>query len=344
MHSTLPAWALQPIRLGVVINPFSRLNRETRWYEDPLLQKRGIAIRPTPSIDALPSALDELLEEKKSTVLGICGGDGTIHHTINALLARWSDRDREPSSFSSSCPSPPSFPPLLLLRGGTLNLLARTMRVEGDPKTLLLGLSSIWQGLRFEALPLRSLRLLRLETPSFGCRFGYIFGSDLTAWALHLYEEEFGGGYRGLARFLQEAIVGYLFRTPLWEASQPRFEGPPQVIQIDGSPRMCRAVVASTVDITLLAGLIKGLSVESPTPQTMQIRFLDPSPVSVLIRQIPRLVFGLQGPGIVDIPSIRSLRLTGSFSLDGEIYPQAPETPIAITSPPWTLPIVAPLP
>lgn len=337
MRSTPPVWGSQAIRLGVLVNPFSRHNQATRWYQDPVFQRQGIAIRATASLEEVPDALDELLQKHAITVLGICGGDGTIHHAINALLARW------PWDTQSDGPARPC-PPLLLLRGGTLNLLARTFRIEGEPKTLLLRLASIWKGLSFEALPLRSLRLLRLDTPTLGHRYGYIFGSALTAWALRLYEDDLGGGYLGLARFLREAILGYLLKTPLWQASRHQFEAPPLDVWIDQEYRACRAIVASTVDISLLAGLIQGLIVEAETPKTMQIRLLDPSPVSVLIRQIPRLVFGLRGQGIVDRPEVHSLRLSGSFSFDGEIYNLPSDSPLSLSSPPWSLSVISPLP
>src|SRR5262245_26600804 len=85
-----------------------------------LLGSRGSA-EATRSIDDLYRAAEEF-KAADIDVLGINGGDGTIHVTLTAFLQVYGGA---------------AFPKVALLRGGTLNTVARGLGIFGDSQDLL---------------------------------------------------------------------------------------------------------------------------------------------------------------------------------------------------------------
>src|SRR5437762_2543265 len=103
--------------IGVITNPRSRMNKR-----DPSrMRKLGYLIGDRGSAAATRS-LDDLYrvaEEFKSAdidVLGINGGDGTIHHTLTAFVRTWGDKP---------------LPLIAILRGGTMNTIANSYGIKG---------------------------------------------------------------------------------------------------------------------------------------------------------------------------------------------------------------------
>ncbi len=91
--------------IGLITNPRSRLNRR-----DPSrIQRLGYLIgahgqaEATRSLDDLHRACEDFHRERID-ILGISGGDGTLHHTLTAMIRAYGT---EP------------LPPIAILRGGT---------------------------------------------------------------------------------------------------------------------------------------------------------------------------------------------------------------------------------
>lgn len=317
-----------PVRLGILLNPRARDTQLLRKQSSKL--PAGVVMYASSHLHEVPRLLEKLLWEDKVSVLGICGGDGTIHHTLHALLQLWQEKEAPL----------PTLPPILLLRGGTMNIFARAMGLEGSPQKLL---SHFWQRYghtSLASLPLLSQPLLRVESEHYGVRFGSVFGSALTARALQVYEEQVGGGYKGLALFLKEAVTGVLLKTSLWQENADLLEGPAAWLTLDGEDRPYRAVVASTVDIMIMGGWIKGMRVMHGGPGKMQVRLLgDVEPLG-LLRRLPHLVLGWKAEEILDRPASRSIQLSGDFSLDGEVFRQSPEARIEVQATHWALSMV----
>jgi len=109
--------------IGIVTNP-----RAAGLRRDPadgrrlarLLGDAGVALEAdTP--EGLARAVETLVAARIDT-LGVDGGDGTIHLVLTALAAAW---------------GPAPLPRLLVLRGGTMNVLAANHGLSGDPAGLL---------------------------------------------------------------------------------------------------------------------------------------------------------------------------------------------------------------
>lgn len=106
-------------RLVVVTNPRSRLNRKHPQLASSLaacLGAAGAVVTP-PSLEALDEVAPHLAEAE---VLGIHGGDGTLHRVLTAM-------------HRASLP----VPPVLLLRGGTMNIVADSLGNRWDAEQAL---------------------------------------------------------------------------------------------------------------------------------------------------------------------------------------------------------------
>src|SRR3982751_5036060 len=96
--------------IGLITNPRSRVNRK-----DPSrLRRLGYLIgshgqsQATRSLDDLHRVCEDFHRERID-VLGISGGDGTMHHTLTAMVRAYGT---DP------------LPPVAIPRGGTMNTVA----------------------------------------------------------------------------------------------------------------------------------------------------------------------------------------------------------------------------
>ncbi len=112
------------MRIGVVVNPSSRDNRQHAERAATLramLGARG-SVLSEPGIEPLDAFLREAFASEFD-VLGICGGDGTQHLTLTRALPIWGDVP---------------LPLILPLRGGTMNTVSTSVGVaRRSPETLL---------------------------------------------------------------------------------------------------------------------------------------------------------------------------------------------------------------
>lgn len=161
--------------IGIVNNPRSRRNRRRPGTARRLRQLLGA---DGEVLDAsTPEELDRAVERFRAArvdVLGVNGGDGTVHVVTTAFARASGD---EP------------LPRLLLLRGGAMNTVARAHGLRGSPERIL------WDVVtrRRAGLPLRVIErdLLRVEVEDRPPTFGFLFGTGAVVAFLEAY---YGGG------------------------------------------------------------------------------------------------------------------------------------------------------
>ncbi len=222
-------------RLGVISNPRSRMNRRRPGVVgalDRLIAPLGDAAvaRATASPDEIEAVAREFAE-RDIDILALNGGDGTNHVTLTEFLRVWGDKP---------------LPSLLLLRGGTMNTVARGMGiVRGRPTTLLL---RTVQALREERpIPSVEYDLLRVETGQEHPQYGFIFGNGLISNFLDVYysyrEPGPWVGFKVLCRAIVAAAAG-------GEAHRRFFQRVSASVVLDGKPWARRdwlSVTAATV-------------------------------------------------------------------------------------------------
>jgi diacylglycerol kinase family enzyme len=180
--------------IGVITNPRSKINQR-----DPqrmrqlgyLLGSRGSA-EATRSLDDLYRAAEEF-KAAEIDILGINGGDGTIHVTLTAFLQVYGTA---------------RFPRVAILPGGTLNTIAAGIGIRGRPQEMLYEVIDRYhQG--------EELRTVERHILKVGDRYGFIFGNGLIANFLDAYyatgrPSPFTGG-KVLARAILSGIFGTAF-------------------------------------------------------------------------------------------------------------------------------------
>lgn len=190
--------------IGLITNPRSRVN-----LRDPgrarrlgyLIGSHGTA-EATKSLDDLYRVCEEFYKERID-VLGISGGDGTLHHTLTAMIRAYGDAP---------------LPPVAILRGGTMNTIARSFGIFGESPRLT-----------FELVD-RQRRGLLHEIPSFsrtilqiGDKYGFIFGNGIIYNFLHEYYATGKPSPATAAQLIGRAAGSTLFRTALARRIYKRF-------------------------------------------------------------------------------------------------------------------------
>src|SRR5690349_19758362 len=102
--------------IGIIANPHSKLNKQNPERHELLgyiLGQQG-QLRLTESLEHLSKVAAEF-HQKKIDILAINGGDGTISRTLTAIVNEYKG---DP------------LPPIALLRGGTMNVLAQNLGVK----------------------------------------------------------------------------------------------------------------------------------------------------------------------------------------------------------------------
>lgn len=213
--------------VALLINRHSRVNRRHPEVASRLAEVLGDAGRVI-----APADLEELrrqcesLREDPPTAIAIHGGDGTIHHTLTALLRAFGDRP---------------LPPLALLPGGTMNVVTRSLGLRASPERVLAHLAACQRtGTPPATLPRRCIEV--------GARFGFIFGSGFAATFLDEYYATGRYGRRRALWLLARTLLSLVCGGRLARRLFGRFL---TALSVDGRPlqraeRMI-AVAAATV-------------------------------------------------------------------------------------------------
>jgi diacylglycerol kinase family enzyme len=165
------------------------------------LGSRGSA-EATASLDDLYRAAEEF-KAANIDILGINGGDGTIHVTLTAFLQVYGDAP---------------FPKVAILPGGTLNTIARGVGIRGRPQEMLYDVIDRYhQG--------EELRVVERNALKVGDGYGFIFGNGLIANFLDAYYATGKPSPVMGAKVLARAIVSGILRTAFIEQLFRRFVG-----------------------------------------------------------------------------------------------------------------------
>ena len=304
--------ASETVRVGLVVNPRARRLRSRRARRRLVEYLPAPLVAETRDLASLRRALCRLLVEQQANVLAIAGGDGTVHHTVNALMELGEE------SHASSDVRPP-LPRLLLLNGGTLNIVGRTMHVRGNPDATLRRFLKAFDGARISQVPARRMPMMTVRCGTERPRYGFVFGSEVLHHSIELYMR-FGAGYSGLSRFLLELSRGALVGSDLWREESWKLGPFGLPLEIDGATYPSyAAVVASTVDLTLAIGRVRAIRRHEHAPG-FHAKVITETDARQILALIPALVSESARAGIVDHPTARAMDLFGPITLDGEIF------------------------
>jgi diacylglycerol kinase (ATP) len=199
------------VSVVLVLNPHSRANRR-----DPDMVKRlGAALGDNGRVIAA-SSLAELADVATEVVrtppaaIAIHGGDGTLHKSVAALLRA-----------SGGGP----LPPIAILPGGTMNVVASSLGLRGRPEAIVAQLSTAVR----DRVALRTCQRRCLHI---GDTYGFVFGNGLMANFLEEYyaTDDYGPSRAMwlLFRTFSSALVGGPYASHIFR----RFEG---TVSVDGT-------------------------------------------------------------------------------------------------------------
>ena len=165
--------------IGVITNPRSRKNRQDPRVARTLayvLGERGQFVAPG-DLDAL-AATARRFRDHGIDVLCINGGDGTVHQAITALVR----------AYGHGTSGPSTLPPIAILRGGTMNIVADSTGMSVSAESMLDQVVDAYHS--GDALPERRVRLLEVEIDGQAPRYGFLSGNGVIAGFLEVYYEK----------------------------------------------------------------------------------------------------------------------------------------------------------
>jgi diacylglycerol kinase (ATP) len=300
--------------IAVVINPRSRANRK-----NPRIATDFQSIVGADGRVFAPKSLDELAEtanglrREPPAVIAVHGGDGTLHKTLSALGRAFGDTP---------------LPPIAILCGGTMNVVASSLGLRERPATFLSSIvSDVRAGLAPTTLRRRCLRI--------GDHLGFLFGNGLLA---NFLGEYYGGnGEYGPARaswLILKALGSIMVGGPFVRRIFRRFEG---TVTVDGTRLERTTFVGIGAGTVREVGLgFKLIHRADEDPERFGMLAMHATPVAL----IPDL-FGVHaGRGIaprrafsavasrVDIAAHDGSGM--SYTIDGDLY-HSKETQLSIT-------------
>ena len=196
--------------VAVFVNPRSRANRRNPRLAaefQAILGDMGhvLAADSLEDLDAMAGAL----RAAPPRLIAVHGGDGTLHRTLTALGRAWGD-------------SP--LPPIVLLCGGTMNVVASSLRIDGRPTQVLKAVTdAVRAGQQPELIHRRCMRI--------GDKLGFVFGNGLMANFLGEYYAAGAYGPRRAMWLIARTFFSTLVRGPFARRVFRRFEG---TVRVDG--------------------------------------------------------------------------------------------------------------
>jgi hypothetical protein len=300
------------VRLGVLTNPEAQHNSRFPFTHHAIgaeLASTLDAVRTATKAE-IDDAVRSLVADRGVNVLAINGGDGTIHGVVNAL-ARLLGDDVDAGRAR--------LPRLLILNGGTYNMASRAMGTKADPVTTVRAFLARYGEAAPATVPTRPIGLMDVAPAGRQPMLGMVFGSQVIRNVLSLCDE-LGSGYLGLASLLARGSAGAVLRTGFWKEHRWRLQPADRQAVVDGR-RVdgVTAVVASTIDLKLVRGLVWALAVP-PEARGFTARLIRTRSSGELVRLLPALLWELPHPLIWPVPEARHLVTSGDFTVDGELY------------------------
>jgi diacylglycerol kinase (ATP) len=293
------------LSIVVFVNPRSRANRRDPRLADRFARTLGDAGRVI-----APVSLDDLMVQARQlaqappAVIGIHGGDGTLHRVVAALI----------QAFASA--GDRALPPIAILAGGTMNVVARSLGIRAKPERLLTGLvKGAKAGRPPQTVARRCLRV--------GGSFGFVFGNGLMANFLEEYYAKGGyGAWRAmwiLARTFASALVWGSYARRIFR----RFRGR---VLVEGQPlpwKSLTGVGAATVREVGLGFKLNHRADEDP--DRFSVLAIHAGPVTLAADLVPvhrglgidpRRAWSAVASKLVIEPDDSEI----SYTIDGDLY------------------------
>ena len=300
-------------RIGIISNANSRANRLGKG--DCQRFSRTLGTRGAVTATASLAELEPTIERYRQAgieILGIHGGDGTIHHTLTAAIRVYGARP---------------LPRLAILRGGTMNTVASGLDIRGPRGAAHELLTHLVRCVDAGIAP----RTTRRRVVKIGERYGLIFGNGVMyQFAKAYYDQGRPHRWSG-AQLLSRAVLSALIGGPLARLLLRPFTAR---VTIDGAPwqhdRFLTIAVASVPEagygFTPLPQAVDGLD-------RLAVTGIHTSPRG-LVAELPRMYLRTRlHPARCTTTTARHLTITSDaplgYTIDGDLYLDGPRMEIS---------------
>lgn len=211
--------------IGIITNPHSKLNKQYPHRQLLLTYIAGEQgkVAVTNDLDELYKVAQEF-SRKNIKILAINGGDGTISRTLTAFIHVYKENP---------------LPHIVLLRGGTMNMLADNLQIQGTPEHLLFRLIEAHSTGFFK-------ETIHVPTLKIGDQYGFLFANGTSARYLAEFYQNKTGAWGALA-LIGRLCLSYLLQSAFFFRI---VQQDPTTLQIDAQPPLSHgsaSVFCSTV-------------------------------------------------------------------------------------------------
>jgi len=297
--------------VGIIINANAKKNRKMKKDLETVYREIGgeyVDIRLTSSLDQLDAVIHDF-KKKGISCLGVAGGDGSLHHAMTRAMRIYGEG---------------KIPPLLILKGGTMDNVSRSIHLRGKGPAILKRL--VYRIKQHEDISLQTRNTMKINDS-----YCFLFG---TGFVTNFLNEVYGGREKGLVRNLQVIFraVKEIVRKP---AGQSIFDGINGQFIADGEK------LDITYSSAILSGTVEHIGMGfSPLSRALE----DQKCYHAIISGIPPATFLLNLVKIKNGKAIRNplhydillnrLRITcpGPFqyTMDGDIYESSGELEVVM--------------
>lgn len=297
--------------IGIISNPHAKINRNDPehntliWY---ILGNQG-QFEVTQSIDDLSLVCEKFAKSSVKTI-GIIGGDGTISLTLAALV----------KAYSTKGPlDPKALPRIMILRGGTVNVLATNLGIYGQPKDILTDFLSFHHSAR----PLYEMRVRSLLVNDL---IGFLFATGGAVKFLEAFYANKTSAW-GAARFFTKLVADGLSGGRLGAKSMAFIEPEKLTLSVGRSDQ--RTLLHLLTPLMMASSLPKipyGLTFFPNLAQTLnsaELIYTD-QPQDQVIKTVTKALFSAdRNKAPLERQTFESMQIKAApgfrYTLDGEI-------------------------
>jgi hypothetical protein len=295
-----------PEHIRVLINPNARVNKHKEiskeTVETLLIHEADVLV--TEAVSALPGAVEKILLGPTDLLI-VSGGDGTLHLLLTEMFRQCKDSDL--------------FPPLMVLRGGTMNMVANNLGNYRSPMMELRILGKILLDGDARKLPLQRLPVLSVESSvAPNPLYGLVFANGIAFRIL----KEFYNGEPSPARAFNvtaSAIIGAFLSKEQERRYFPRLQAS---VAVDGKVvgrKDLRISVASAAPKLILWFSVFDDKTATEDGFFFLANFMKTKEIARNFWSLCR--GGYEGDRHIN-RAVREVKMEGAegFTIDGEIY------------------------
>ncbi len=174
-------------KIGIIVNPHAKKNEKQNNKSTELFRAIGgelVEVRTTQNLDEIFTVAEEF-KKKKIDYLAISGGDGTLHHVLSRFILVYRNKD---------------IPPIVILKGGTMDTISRSINLKGKgPEILRRLVDTIKQD--------KPITTQYRNTMKIGDKYGFLFGLGITS---NFLVEYYRGGDTGPWKAVKVTLGGII--------------------------------------------------------------------------------------------------------------------------------------